>query len=134
MTLGIRQLLCNWAASAFCIDLRVLAALRVSLALLILVDPADRSRDLAAHYTDGGVWPRSALDFDALSSGAFAELVRLPEWSLLEWLFYPLRGLLSVHFLSGTASGQLALFGIAGRIAATTQLTESIGLDSLGLG
>ena len=41
----------------FSLDLRSLAAFRVALALVLLYDLADRSRDLAAHYTEQGVFP-----------------------------------------------------------------------------
>ena len=42
-------------------DLRSLAALRVILGVLVLVDLLDRSRDLRVHYTDFGMLPRAAL-------------------------------------------------------------------------
>ncbi|MBI3927384.1 MAG: HTTM domain-containing protein [Armatimonadetes bacterium] len=43
------------------VDLRSLALLRIGYALLLLGDLADRAQDLAAHYSDLGVLPRSAL-------------------------------------------------------------------------
>lgn len=43
-------------------DLRSLAALRVVLALLVLVDLGRRSTDLSAHYSDQGVPPPSDLE------------------------------------------------------------------------
>jgi hypothetical protein len=51
-------------AEAFALDLRSLAALRVAMALLIILDLIRRSRDLVAHYTDAGVLPRPALIHD----------------------------------------------------------------------
>lgn len=42
-------------------DLRALALLRITYALIILCDLAVRSRDLVAFYCDGGLVPRSAL-------------------------------------------------------------------------
>jgi hypothetical protein len=43
-------------------DLRSLAALRIVLGLLVLVDLSRRATDLVAHYSDEGVLPRSNLD------------------------------------------------------------------------
>jgi hypothetical protein len=48
-------------ARRFGVDVRALAALRISVALLLLADLALRSRDLVAFYTDAGVLPRSVL-------------------------------------------------------------------------
>ena len=48
-------------ARRFGVDPRALAALRISLGLLLLADLALRSRDLVAFYTDSGVLPRSLL-------------------------------------------------------------------------
>lgn len=43
------------------LDLRALAALRIAVGLLVLLDLALRSRDLQAFYTDQGVLPRETL-------------------------------------------------------------------------
>ena len=54
-----------WASKfsqVFGLDLRSLAAFRVGLALVILVDLFTRLGDLTAHYTDSGVLPRAALE------------------------------------------------------------------------
>ena len=40
-------------------DLRSLAALRIVLALTVLFDLASRATNLAVHYSDGGILPRS---------------------------------------------------------------------------
>jgi hypothetical protein len=48
-------------ARYFGVDVRSLAALRIGLGLVLLVDLANRARDLVAHYTDAGVLPRSEL-------------------------------------------------------------------------
>jgi hypothetical protein len=45
----------------FGIDLRTLGAFRIALGLFLLADLADRARDLEAHYTDFGVFPRFLL-------------------------------------------------------------------------
>lgn len=76
------------------IDTRALAAFRVALGVLLLVDLALRARHLRAFYTDAGVLPRSVL----------ADL-------------YPTLSRLSLHALSGDAWLQLALFGLAGAFA-----------------
>jgi hypothetical protein len=46
------------AKLVFSIDVRALAALRISLGILILVDLWLRSEFLTEHYTDAGVLPR----------------------------------------------------------------------------
>ena len=83
----------RWLAGSFSIDLRSLAALRVGLGTMIVIDLASRARDLTAHYTDSGVFPRTAriaLEHDpATRSGPLA-------WSL--------------HMASGAAWGQAMLF------------------------
>ena len=45
----------------YALDARSLAALRIGLAALVLLDLGLRSVDLAAHYTDGGVLPRALV-------------------------------------------------------------------------
>jgi len=51
----------RWLRSAFTLDLRSIATLRIALGLLILADLALRARDLTAHYTDAGVTTGSFL-------------------------------------------------------------------------
>ena len=75
-------------------DLRSLAAFRILLAALALVDLATRARNLSVHYTDRGVLPRYAL------------LEELPR----RWSF-------SLHLISGDLWIQAALFLIAGLAA-----------------
>jgi hypothetical protein len=77
------------------VDLRSLALLRITLAVLLLVDLASRARLLAANYTDLGAFPRDAI----------APLV---EPSLLPGL----------HGMAGSARFQLALFAAAAVAAA----------------
>jgi hypothetical protein len=72
------------------IDLRALAALRIGLALLILIDLALRARDLVAHYTDAGVLTR-------------ADLLQLDGR----------RAFASLHFISGAWQVQALLFSLA---------------------
>src|SRR5262249_8842464 len=70
----------------FHLDVRSLALLRVCLALLLIWDWTDRLPDLAAHYSDQGVAPRSAIT------------VLVP---------------MSIHFFSGEVWYQALLAGIA---------------------
>ena len=77
------------------IDLRALAAFRVALGAVLLVDLALRARGLAAFYTDAGVLPRATL----------AEA-------------YPLAARLSFHALSGEPLAVALLFAAAAVAAA----------------
>jgi hypothetical protein len=72
-------------------DLRALAALRMGLALTILIDLVQRSSDLVVHYTDAGLLPR-------------ADLLRVTGR----------RTLVSIHLLSGAWQWEAALFVVAG--------------------
>ncbi|MFC4551589.1 HTTM domain-containing protein, partial [Halorussus sp. GCM10023401] len=81
-------------ARRFGIDARALAALRISLGVLLLADLALRSRHLVAFYTDAGVLPTAVLREQA-----------------------PGLARLSLHALSGAAWVQVALFLIAAAFA-----------------
>ena len=72
------------------IDVRALAAFRIALGAVLLVDLALRARNLTAFYADAGVLPRSAL------AGA-----------------YPLAARFSLHALSGAAWAVALLFLLA---------------------
>lgn len=72
----------------YALDARSLAALRIGLAALVLLDLGLRSVDLVAHYTDAGVLPRALIP---PGSWDFA-------WSL--------------HRLGGSASFEAALFAL----------------------
>ena len=76
----------------FGFDLRSLAALRISVALLIIGDLISRSRDLVAHYTDFGVVPRAVIS-------------RYDYWRV------------SVHLMNGTWEIQALLFILTGIFA-----------------
>jgi len=88
--------LCNgWSpggtvARRLAVDRRSLAAFRVALAVVLLVDLAGRARNLTAFYTDGGVLPRSVLA--TLAPGYAA---------------------VSLHALSGSLAVQAVLFAVA---------------------
>lgn len=73
--------------SVFRCDVRALAAFRVGLAVLLLIDVMDRARDLGAHYSDFGVLPRSAV----------LELHAHPAW-------------FSLYYLNGTTVFAAVLF------------------------
>jgi len=77
------------------IDTRSLAALRIGLASLLLVDLLYRAIDLEAHYTSAGVLPGAAL----------VHLLRDP---LSSW---------SIHSLYGCAVYQILLFALQGLAA-----------------
>jgi hypothetical protein len=73
-------------------DLRSLAAFRIVLALVVLLDLASRARDLTADYTDVGVMPRTDL---VGHTNLFSH-----------WTF-------SVNLISGSAAVQGLIFAIA---------------------
>ncbi len=83
---GLHQAL----ARRFAIDERALAAYRIAVGALLLVDLlAYRAPDLVAFYTDAGVLPRSLLDET-----------------------YPIASSLSLHTLTGSPLGQGVLLGV----------------------
>lgn len=77
------------------VDPRGLAAFRIALGVVLLLDLALRAGDLQTFYTDGGVLPRSLL-FDV----------------------YPTLGPLSIHALSGSLWWQVLLFVMTALAAA----------------
>ncbi|WP_226005567.1 HTTM domain-containing protein [Natrinema salinisoli] len=79
-------------ARRFAIDLRALAAFRIAVGTLVIVDLILRSRNLTAFYTDAGVLP-------------------------LEALFSDYSSVYSIHAVSGEAWAQGLLFCIAGLFA-----------------
>lgn len=84
-----------WARRVFTLDLRSLAFFRVTMALLLLGDLAQRLTDLTAHYTDSGVLARNVLN-------------RSIAWEPGMW---------SLHQASGDASFQLVMFAVAAVLA-----------------
>jgi uncharacterized membrane protein YphA (DoxX/SURF4 family) len=88
--IGLRKKLTD----IFGCDLRSLAAYRIGLAILILLDLGDRARDLRAHYTDWGLMPRAAL---------------------LDLFLHP--SCLSLHFMNGTWEWAAFLFLVAALFA-----------------
>lgn len=78
----------------FEVDTRALAALRVALGLIVLVDLLHRAGDLTLFYTDAGLYPVSVYE-----------------------VAYPRYAGLSLHALSGALWFQQALFAVAGLFA-----------------
>ncbi|MFB6126702.1 MAG: HTTM domain-containing protein [Halolamina sp.] len=110
VTTGVRRRL----ASRVAVDARALAALRIGLGAVVLVDLLLRSRHLRTFYTDAGVLPRATLG-------------RL----------FPAYRALSLHALGGDAATQVALLLVAG-VAATalavgyrTRLATAVSLALL---
>jgi hypothetical protein len=86
-----------WLADLAAIDLRALAALRIGVALILLVDLAYRVRDLGAFYTDDGILTRAGRMNLAIQ---FCE----PWW-------------MSLHMLSGSFGWASFLAMVAGAAA-----------------
>ena len=83
----------------FGIDIRSLAAFRIGIGCLLLVDIALRASDLTAHYTDSGILPRDVIA--SRFEGTW-------HWSL--------------HMLSGSTEFQAFLFALAAVFAALLTL------------
>ena len=83
------------------IDVRSLAAYRIAIAAMLLVDLASRSVDLVDHYTDRGVFPRTARI--AVDHSEYFQGLTRYEWSL--------------HMLSGEPWAQAVLFLLAALFA-----------------
>lgn len=96
-----RRVLCA-LLEPLAIDLRSLAAYRIAIALVLLVDLATRAVDLSDHYTDRGFYPRAARI--ALEHSDWYDGEIRYEWSL--------------HMLSGEAWAQAGLFLLAALFAA----------------
>jgi hypothetical protein len=96
-----RRVLCA-LLEPLAIDMRSLAAFRIAIAIVLLVDLATRAVDLSDHYTDHGFYPRSAR-IALERSDVYDGEVRY-QWSL--------------HMLSGESWAQAVLFLIAALFAA----------------
>ncbi|OYR56540.1 hypothetical protein DJ70_08500 [Halorubrum halodurans] len=95
----------------FAVDTRSLAAVRIALALVILLDLLHRSQDLALFYTDAGVYPVAAYE---ATYGQYTGV--------------------SIHALSGDLWFQAVLFVVAGAFAVAFLLgyrTRLVGFVSL---
>ena len=101
----------RWVRRRFEVDTRALAAMRISLGLIILIDLLYRATALEMFYTDAGAYPR----------GAFAA-------TYTQYNDY------SLHALSGDLWFQALLFVVAGLFAVAFVLgyrTRLVGLISL---
>jgi hypothetical protein len=78
----------TWLGKVFDADLRSLAAFRIAMSIVILIDLVGKARNLTVFYTDDGVLPRRIL------------LAELRTWSV------------SLNFMSGTFLVQALLFGV----------------------
>ncbi|HEX5446248.1 MAG TPA: HTTM domain-containing protein [Pirellulales bacterium] len=87
----------RYIRKALSIDMRSLAALRIALGLMLLIDLTARAGNLTAHYTDAGVFPRALrIELDAAEAASGENY----HWSL--------------HMLSGERWAQAAMFALAG--------------------
>ena len=84
----------QWAATVFTLDVRSLAALRIGLGLVLLINACDLIRDVPAFYTDAGILPRASLR----QFNVEEHFTSPPPW-------------VSLHMLSGEAWFQYALLG-----------------------
>jgi hypothetical protein len=113
----------KWLARALkgvlTLDLRSLAALRISLGLILVFDTLLRCRDLTAHYTDAGVLSRTDL----------LELTADPWWISLHlagggWPFQ------SFLFLVGALAGLALILGYQTRAATVLSWVLLVSLQS----
>lgn len=91
------------------LDLRSLALLRISLALVIIGDLLDRSQYLAAHYTDWGILPRFAL-LEKFLNPWFWSIYLINGKILLVALLFGIQILLALGLLIGYRTRWLTFF------------------------
>jgi hypothetical protein len=94
----------NWRRrldEIFGLDLRSLALYRIAIALVILYDLADRSKDLSAHYTDAGVLPVATL-YQFYGDRIYASIHVLASGTFFaEAMVFVLHGVVAVALLLG---------------------------------
>lgn len=83
-------------SNPFTLNLRSLAAMRVAVAICVLIDLAIRSTDLVAHYTDQGILPLELLfRYGWLPEYfSFYQLGNSPMWTIIVFAIHGLVGLL----------------------------------------
>ncbi len=86
-------------ARFFSIDVRALAAFRIGLALLILVDLSFRSLYLEAHYSDAGILPRGVLN--QYAGGMVGSIYMLHGSTWFAGLLFVVTAILAVMLLVG---------------------------------
>lgn len=91
--MAFRNIRWNSLKIVFGVDLRTLALFRMGIGTMLLVDLVLRMRDLSAHYTDAGVFPRQAA------------IEYLSNWRI------------SLYLANGSFDFQLLMFAIAGLAA-----------------
>jgi len=91
-----RHSIANRFRTVFGLDLRSLAAMRIALGLVILVDLAVRGSDFTAMYSDAGFVPVNMVRGLQQAQQEANHLPSFPHWSL--------------HLLSGASAYQAALF------------------------
>lgn len=87
----------SWLKKVLVADIRALAAFRISIALLFLLEIVSRAVDVKALFSDAGVFP-------------FEVFVRIRPLSLAAIRLSETPGLNSLHFVSGSLSWQIAVF------------------------
>lgn len=90
----------NGFVRVFSCDVRALAAFRMALAVLLIVDIVMRARDLAVHYTDSGLMPRAAL-LDLHAHSAWLSLYLLNGTSIFTALLFALTAACAFLLLVG---------------------------------
>ena len=93
----------RWILRPLSLDLRGLAALRILMGVLVMLDALVRSSDLIAHYADSGVLPRSVLltEFSNPYHFSLLFLSGQPLWVGLCLLVYGCAGLALAGVLGG---------------------------------
>jgi hypothetical protein len=96
-------------AAVFTADVRSLAALRIMLALVVLLDLGSRAGDLSAHYTDGGVLTRAdLLHGGVLPHGAWS-LSLIGGGALVQGLLFAVAAVAAVGLLVGWCTRLMTL-------------------------
>ncbi len=90
----------GWFRNRYSLDVRSLALLRISLALVILTDLLTRAGDLTAHYSDLGVLPRAVLNDGILKPGYWS-IHALSGSPLIQGILFLVAGLAAIAMLIG---------------------------------
>lgn len=90
----------SFAKKIFALDYRSLALLRIAVGLTLIFDLAQRAGSLFAHYTDGGVLPRSEL-FRLWNENAFASVYHINGSPLFAGILFLVAGIFGVMLVVG---------------------------------
>ena len=127
-------------AEVFTADVRSLAALRIVLALVVLLDLASRAGDLGAHYTDAGVLPRADLVHSGLMGHSIFSLNLISGDASVQGLLFAIAALAAVGLLVGFCTRLMTLIvwllvvSIEWRNPLLWVLKDADGLDRVRLG